>query len=128
MKVLALALCAAAALAAAPTGDTSVIELRSSPGLPIATISYDGETLTVPQHCRQSTCNDLNLHRAQQIVANQDFADTIQGVSDHASRNTNAVETLSKATLASFDESARKIQLWYFGEVKGVWEVVECDE
>eukprot|EP00937_MAST-01D_sp_MAST-1D-sp2_P005085 g5085.t1 len=28
----------------------------------------------------------------------------------------------------ALDESARKIQLWYFGEVKGVWEVVECDE
>ena len=113
MKLHLIALAVATTQAAAAqgaSGDLSTIELRSSPGLPIAAITYDGVTLNVPQHCRTSTCNALNDFRRQQLTDNANFADTIQGVSDQASRNTAAVETLSKATLTSFDESARKME------------------
>ena len=49
MKLFLLA--AASALVCGSAADISTIELRSTIGKPTASITYDGDTLFVPQHC-----------------------------------------------------------------------------
>jgi len=88
------------AVALASAAEVSVIELRSSKGLPVERITYDGSTLHVPQQCREKTCDLLNTHKTNQLEANRVFADQIQTVSDKATTNANGLDTLGKAASA----------------------------
>merc|ERR1719238_2451629 len=56
--IIFVAVVAAASSVGASKG-TTAIRMRA-PGKNTLAITYDGETLTVPQHCRASTCNNHN--------------------------------------------------------------------